>query len=214
MLSHFTDSLAAFLKEHYKDVGLAVAGVWALYNLLQRGSLHPLLDLKVSGRLIRDGKRQYLVSSLEASNVHLPMVRIELSAMRVSRREAGDDSYLVDWAELATVEVFEKQRRIWAGETLRREMLLNVPPDEHVFLIGFRVTRKLSRYRQPFSLLSNAPGLERFAPKRRSWYVESIVEGCKKPEVKDEGNHSSGRRGNGQGNEGLEGSDQENEAKD
>jgi|SRR5882672_7268497 len=127
MLSHLTDFLADFLKEHYKDVGLVVGGIWALYNLLQRGSLHPLLDLTVSGRLIRDNERQYLLSSMEASNVHVPMVRFEFCALRISSRKhvGGDGGSLpAIWEDLTTAEVFEGQDKIWAGETLRDEILL------------------------------------------------------------------------------------------
>jgi hypothetical protein len=214
MLWHFTHTLVAFLIENYKVVGAVSVGILAVYKGWQSGILHPLVDLKVAGKLIRDGDRQYLVTSLEARNVHVPMVPMEFTALQVSRRNADGDPYSlpVVWAENPpTIEVFKKQRRIWAGETLRREILLNVPPDEQVFLLEFRIVRKLSWYQRPFNLLLNVPSLKRFGPKRRSWYVESIVEGCSKPEARNERNHSSGRGSNGRRNEEMEESDRRDE---
>lgn len=217
MLSTLSRLLADFLKEHYKDVGLLVGGTWALYNLFQRGSLHPLLDLTVSGRLIREHGTQYILVSMEAKNVHVPMVRLELCALQVSSRKPegeGEGSLTAPWAaNPPIVQVLKDQKRIWAGETLRDELLLRVPENDRVFRLEFRIFRNPTWYQQPLHLLSKIPRLGRIAPKGPSWYAVAIVEGLSKPEVNSAGKHSSRRGSNGPGDSGLEEGDRGDQEK-
>jgi hypothetical protein len=217
MLWHFAHTLVAFLIENYKIAGAVAAGILASYKGWQSGILHPLLDLKVSGRLIWDGNRRCLVSSMEANNVHLPMVRLDYCALRVSSRanSADDSDSERAWPPLTTVQVFDGHDKVWSREVIRDEKLLLVPENEQVFRLEFRIGRKQGWYQRPLNFLSRVPRLRRFAPGHASWYAVAIVEEVGgESEVNREGNHPSGTRANGRRNEGVEGSDQEDEGQD
>ena len=149
-----------------KALVVLFGATWAFYKLIQRGGLHPLLDLKVSGRLIRIATREYLLCSMEVQNVHLPMVLIEYSGLRLSLMFKADDPSLpVIWRPHATFPVFEGHEKVWSGETIRDKMLLVAPPNEDAFKVEFRIARKYRWYQLSYKWLTG----------RSSWSAVAIV---------------------------------------
>jgi len=56
-----------------KTLIVLIGATWAFYKFLQRGELHPLVDLKISGEFIRIDQREFILCSMEIENVHLPL---------------------------------------------------------------------------------------------------------------------------------------------
>jgi hypothetical protein len=163
-----------------KTLILVFAAIGALYRFVQRGSFHPLLDLRVSARLIQDIDihRQYLVCSVRAKNIHVPMFKVEYSALLVtSKQEVGPESEPPPTWESRAIELFPTIEEIWADETIRDEKLVTVPTEDHVFDVYFKIVAKLLWYELPLSILSTKfPKLKRLAPKRTSRYARAIVD--------------------------------------
>lgn len=121
-------------KMELKDIVLLLAAVWAFYKLIQTGGLHPLLDLKVSGRYIEADGHGYLLCSVEVKNVHLPMVLVEYSAVRISWATVTSDADVEPkWQRLGTFAVCEGEEKVWSGETIRDKLMLVTPSDQHLF---------------------------------------------------------------------------------
>jgi hypothetical protein len=153
-----------------KTLVLVLGATWAFFKLVQRGGLHPLLDLKVSGKSVRIARREYLLCSMEVKNVHLLMVLIEYSGLRLSlMRKTGarsDDASLpVVWDSWATFPVFEGHQKVWSGETIRDRILIVAPAHESVFHVEFRIARRYRWYQHAYKWLTG----------RSSWSAVAIV---------------------------------------
>jgi hypothetical protein len=179
-----------------KTLVLLFGATWAFYKLVQSGGLHPLLDLKVSGKFIWIAGREYLLCSMEVKNVHLPMVLIEYSGLRLSLMLEHDDPSLpVLWSSWATFPVFEGQEKVWSSETIRDRILLVAPGKENVFHIEFRIARKYKWYQRSYKWITG----------RSSWSAVAIVTRATEEKAgRNEGNDPGRRRRDRSGNAGLE----------
>jgi len=169
---------AAWANTDLKTLVLLLGATWAFYKIIQRGSLHPLLDLKAAGKFIWIANRGYLLCSLEVKNVHLPMVLMEYSGLRLSfMREAPplkDDkpSPPVIWEYCRTFPVLERNQKVWSGEIIRDRILLVAPDNEVAFKVEFRIARKYRWYQHAYKWFTG----------RSSWSAVAIVK--REPEEK------------------------------
>jgi hypothetical protein len=155
-----------------KDIALLLAAVWAFYKLTQTGGLHPLLDLKVSGRYIEAHGHGYLLCSVEVKNVHLPMVLIKYSAVRISWAAVTSNADVEPkWQRLGTFPVFEGEEKVWSGETIRDKLMLVTPSDQHLFKLEFRIGRKYGWSRRTIRWVIS----KWFYPTRNAWMAVTIV---------------------------------------
>lgn len=154
------------IEEVLKVLAIVIGGVWTYYKFIQGRTIHPLLELKISGRVIRRDDRVWVLCSLEAKNVHVSVVHVDYSALRLSscgKYTEYPEALPVIWNKLVTVAVFEGHREIWPGETVREETLLSAPPNQRAFRLELRVARKTKRKRW-------------FAQKKIPWYAQTIIE--------------------------------------
>jgi hypothetical protein len=168
---HYICQAVDYLREVWQQVeikdllalfGALFGATWAFYKLIQSGGLHPLLDLKVSGKFVSIASHEYLLCSMEVKNVHLRRVLVEYAGLRVYSIVA---SAPVAWRPWATFPVFDGHQKIWSGESIRDRILIAVPGEQNVFRIEFRIARRYRWYQLSYKWQTG----------RSSWSAVAIV---------------------------------------
>jgi hypothetical protein len=134
------------IEDVLKILAIVIGGVWTYYKFIQGRTLHPLLELKVSGRVIRWDDRIYLICDLEAKNPRVCSARVHYAGLRLhssSHLYEPQGAIPVIWdRNLLTVPVFENHPEIWPGETLREKVLLRAPLGPRFFKLELRIGRE------------------------------------------------------------------------
>ena len=100
-----------------KIVAYVVGASWVYFNYLRGRTYHQRLEPRLSGALVRDGKRDMVRAVVTVKNVGLSKVDIQQAGTGL-RFLAWDETQRAGWRHLATVEVFLRHQWIEPGETI------------------------------------------------------------------------------------------------
>lgn len=123
-----------------------LAGGWAYYRFVKGRVFKPRLTLTASARLLRVQGTEYVLSTIELSNVGLSKIDIHHADLRVCSLSGKAVAKLVtvpqrDW--LRTCRVLLAHTWIESGEALREQNLLALPLDLGVpILVDIRVVAR------------------------------------------------------------------------
>jgi hypothetical protein len=123
-------------------IATIVGGAWAYYHFIKGRVFKPRLTLSTSARRLQTQGTEYVLSTIELSNVGLSRIEIASADIRVcSISGTAVDLPQLIW--LKTVNVLLAHSSVEPGEILKEQNILALASDQNLpILLDFRVVAK------------------------------------------------------------------------
>jgi hypothetical protein len=127
-------------------IATIVGGAWAYYHFIKGRVFEPRLTLSTSARRLRTQGTEYVLSTVELSNVGLSRIEIAKAEIRVCSLSGTAVTEAVGFPKLTglkTVNVLLAHSAVESGETLKEQNILTLASDQNLpILLYFRVVAK------------------------------------------------------------------------
>jgi hypothetical protein len=146
------------LKDLTATLGILIGGFWAYFKFFKGRTFKPRLELTASGKMVHEGAMKILVASMEIKNIGLSQVYLgnltRLDLYQTTILTPQNPSRAKWTGPTKSIRVFANHRWVEPEETIRDEVLIQIPTIDHV------------AYRLDLVVRSDKPGItERW----RSW---------------------------------------------
>src|SRR5262245_59361686 len=132
-------------------LAIVIGGIWAYIKFFRGRVFMPRLETGLSGQVVAGNPGVYLTARLTLKNVGLSRVDIHQkgTALRLAaygRGSTAAKAETVEWTRLKAFAIFEHHRWIESGETIRDELMIQVPePAQTAYRLELRLVGSFHR---------------------------------------------------------------------
>ena len=127
-----------------KISAVIVGGIWAYVKFIRGRVFHTRLEPAVSGRILREGKAEYVLARVKLKNVGASKVDIQQAgtALRVWACNLLEGASGITWTRTHTLTIFERHGWIEAGECIEDTLFVSLPANVVVVKLDLRIVSK------------------------------------------------------------------------